>query len=128
MDVLKAMEEKAFWGHEFLTWLWFRSETEGTEMEAKGVGPAALWIEDRLVLESLDSDSRENTLKAGDVAGSAEAAAAGWREGRAPGTNHVHGPASGTHDSGPPPRGAPGRARAPGTRPGSSRDAGPRRG
>ena len=29
MDVLKTMEEKAFWGHDFLTWLWFVSEAEG---------------------------------------------------------------------------------------------------
>jgi hypothetical protein len=76
MDVLKALEQKAFWGHEFLTWLWFRVESEGGELEVEGQGPVNLWIEERLVLESLDSESKENILKSGDVARSAEAAAA----------------------------------------------------
>lgn len=75
MDVLKAMEEKAFWGHEFLTWLWFRSETEEGEFVLPGQQPVNLWIEERLVLESLESESKENILKSGDVARSAEAAA-----------------------------------------------------
>lgn len=76
MDVLKAIEEKAFWGHEFLTWLWFRSETSGDEIKITGFNGVNLWIEEHLVLEGPDSGSRENTLKEGDVASSFEAAAA----------------------------------------------------
>lgn len=76
MDILKALEEKAFWGHEFLTWLWYRSEEGGGDLHLREVGPVALWIEDRLVLGSLDSESKENILKEGDVSRSAEAAAA----------------------------------------------------
>ena len=76
MDVLKTIDEKAFWGREFLTWLWFVSEDTGGEVEVPGVGPVALWIEEHLVLEGPDSQSKENILKSGDVAGSAEAAAA----------------------------------------------------
>ncbi|GAB4252943.1 MULTISPECIES: hypothetical protein [Deferrisoma] len=76
MDVLKTMEEKAFWGHEFLTWLWFRIEEGGGEVPVPGLGTATLWIEERLTLGSLETDSKENILKNGEVARSAEAAAA----------------------------------------------------
>lgn len=74
MDVLKNLEDKAFWGHEFLTWLWFRSEEEGGDLDVAGLGPVTLWIEDRLVLGSLDTESKQNILKDGDVAKSGEAA------------------------------------------------------
>lgn len=76
MDVLKNLEEKAFWGHEFLTWLWFRSEESGGSLEVEGVGPVSLWIEDRMVLGSLETESKQNILKDGDVSRSGEAAAA----------------------------------------------------
>jgi len=76
MDILKAMQEKAFWGYDFLTWLWFRSEGEEGEFTIPGGLPVSLWIEESLVLESLESESKENILKSGDVARSAEAAAA----------------------------------------------------
>lgn len=76
MDVLKNLEEKAFWGHEFLTWLWFRSEEGGGVLEAEGHGPVTLWIEDRMLLGSLDTESKENILKDGDVSRSGEAATA----------------------------------------------------
>ena len=75
-DILKAMEEKAFWGHEFLTWLWYRSEVEGGELDVPELGLVTLWIEDRIVLGSLDTESKENILKDGDVSRSGEAAAA----------------------------------------------------
>lgn len=76
MDILKALEEKAFWGYEFLTWLWFRSETCGEDLGLAGYPGLTVWIEEHLVLEGPDSGSRENTLKEGDVASSFEAAAA----------------------------------------------------
>lgn len=76
MDVLKALADKAFWGHEFLTWLWFSSEEAGGELEVEGLGPATLWIQDRMLLGSLETESKENILKDGDVSRSAEAAAA----------------------------------------------------
>lgn len=75
MDVLKSLDEKAFWGHEFLTWLWFRIEESGGVLEVEGLGPVTLWIEDRMVLGSLDTESKENILKEGDVSKSGEAAA-----------------------------------------------------
>ena len=76
MDVLKNLEEKAFWGHEFLTWLWFRSEEDGGDLEVAGIGPVTLWIEDRLALGSLETESKQNILKEGDVSRSGEAATA----------------------------------------------------
>lgn len=76
MDVLKTMEEKAFWGHDFLTWLWFLSETTGGEVDLEGFGPVAFWIEEHLVLEGPASTSKQNIIKTGDVANCGEAAAA----------------------------------------------------
>lgn len=76
MDVLKALEDKAYWGHEFLTWLWYRSESEGGELAVPEQAPVALWIEERMVLGSMDTESKENILKIGDVSRSGEAAAA----------------------------------------------------
>lgn len=76
MDLLKTLEEKAFWGHEFLTWLWYRSEEGGGVLEVEGMGPVTLWIEDRMVLGSLETESKENILKEGDVSKSGEAATA----------------------------------------------------
>jgi hypothetical protein len=76
MDVLKFLDEKAFWGHEFLTWVWFRVEESGGELEIPGAGPVSLWIEDRIALGSLDTESKENILKDGDVSRSGEAATA----------------------------------------------------
>ncbi len=76
MDLIKALEEKTFWGYDFLTWLWFRTENEGGELVLDNIGTVALWIDDMLVMESLESESKENILKTGDVSRSAEAAAA----------------------------------------------------
>jgi hypothetical protein len=76
MDVLKMLAEKGFWGHEFLTWLWYRCEEEGGELQAGELGPVTLWIEDRMLLGSLESESKENILRNGDVSRSGEAAAA----------------------------------------------------
>lgn len=76
MDVLKTLAEKAFWGHEFLTWLWHAAEEGGGIVETSGLGPVTLWIEDRMVLGSLETESKENILKTGDVSRSGEAAAA----------------------------------------------------
>jgi hypothetical protein len=76
MDVLKTLAEKAFWGHEFLTWLWHAAEEGGGAIPVEGIGPVSLWIENRMVLGSLETESKENILKNGDVSRSGEAAAA----------------------------------------------------
>lgn len=76
MDVLQAMEDKAFWGHEFLTWLLYLGEESGGEINLNDMGPTVLWIEDFLVLGSMDTESKENIIKNGDVGRSAEAATA----------------------------------------------------
>lgn len=76
MDILKTLADKAFWGHEFLTWLWYEAEERGGELDVPEFGPVSLWIEDRMLLGSLETDSKENILKDGDVSRSAEAAAA----------------------------------------------------
>lgn len=75
MDILKTMDEKAFWGAEFLTWLWFVSENSGDGIPVTGQMDINLWIEDLLILEGSEAGVT-HTAKSGDVAASAEAAAA----------------------------------------------------
>jgi recombination associated protein RdgC len=76
MGDVDPLEGKAFWGHEFLTWLWFQSEDSDGEMQVPGVGTVFLWILDRMVLGSLETESKENILREGHVAHSGEAATA----------------------------------------------------
>lgn len=71
MDVLKKLEEKAFLGEDFLTWLWWRVEEEGAFHVPH---PVTLWIEDRMVLAS--AESTETLVKGDDTSKIPEAFAA----------------------------------------------------
>ena len=72
MGVLELIQQKAFIGPEFLTWLWFRSEIEhripirgGATVEIELLGP--------IVLEAQYGDARSGTLKGESPATSPEA-------------------------------------------------------
>lgn len=76
MENMRSIDEKAFWGHDFLTWLWFRAETESSGVDVNGHGLVYLWVDELLKMESLSSESKENIIRSGDVANCAEAVAA----------------------------------------------------
>jgi hypothetical protein len=72
---------KGFLGREFLTWLWYVSETSSESYTVRDEGSGKdlvfdLWIDDRLVLESTSAQMHENVMKGGDPSQSHEAAAA----------------------------------------------------
>ncbi len=51
MDLLDLIEEKRFLGQEFLIWLWFRSETQGGNVELPGRGWVPVVFEKHMLLE-----------------------------------------------------------------------------
>lgn len=73
--------EHAFLGEEFLTWLWFRLETEGGDFELPDARTASVSLDDFLAFAPGDDDETEQTLRKGLPSRSAEARAA-LRNGR----------------------------------------------
>ena len=71
---------QAFLGEEFLTWLWFRRDTEGGEFEI-GERRVEITIDDFLSFAPGESDETEQTLRKGLPTRTAEARAA-LRDGR----------------------------------------------
>ena len=72
MGVLELIQQKAFLGKEFLTWLWFRSETSGA-IEMRGGKMAEVEIMGPIVLDAQYGDARMSTLKGESPATSPEA-------------------------------------------------------
>jgi recombination associated protein RdgC len=52
MDILELLSTREFLGREFLTWVWFKSETQAGCFAPEGVKPFELWLDDRVTLES----------------------------------------------------------------------------
>jgi recombination associated protein RdgC len=61
MDMLERMSRTEFLGREFLTWLWFRSETQGGMFELDAAESVEVWIDDRVTLQS-DADQAVETI------------------------------------------------------------------
>ena len=73
MDLIDLLKEKAFLGQEFLTWVWYQSEVNSGLLEIKGYGPAEIWFEDRLTLESGSGDAKQKVTCQGKDLDLAEA-------------------------------------------------------
>lgn len=73
--------EHAFLGEEFLTWLWFRLETDGGDFELADARTASVSLDDFLAFAPSEDDETEQTLRKGLPSRSAEARA-GLRNGR----------------------------------------------
>ncbi len=77
MDLLSKMNQVAFLGPEFLTWLWFRTETGGESFSLEGMDePMEVWFDDRLVVGSTLVNAQENHFKGGHPPTSLEARSA----------------------------------------------------
>ncbi|MFH0926407.1 MAG: hypothetical protein V1872_12405 [bacterium] len=57
MDTVNLIKNKQFLGREFLTWLWFKSDTNSGVVNINDDKSVELWIDDKIVLES---DELEN--------------------------------------------------------------------
>jgi len=72
---------RGFLGEEFLTWLWFRTETEGGDFDLAPGRSVAVAPDDFLAFAPTGGDETEQTLRKGSPSRSAEAAAS-LRNGR----------------------------------------------
>jgi hypothetical protein len=61
MNTIDQARETEFLGREFLTWLWFKGETEGGLFNLSEGITAELWVDGALTLTS-DSDDRRETI------------------------------------------------------------------
>jgi hypothetical protein len=52
MDILELLKKKEFLGREFLTWLWYKSETQQGLFSLENSQQVELWIDDKIVLQS----------------------------------------------------------------------------
>ena len=78
---MSAEDPLAFLGEEFLTWLWFRIETEGGEFDLGRDRHIGVTFDDFIAFAPLENDETEQTLKKGSPSRCAEASAA-LRNGR----------------------------------------------
>ena len=67
---------RSFLGREFLTWLWFKGETQNHKIVSEQYGSYHLYIDDKIVLSSTSGSVRENSLKGGTPAYAQEACSA----------------------------------------------------
>ncbi len=63
----------AFLGEEFLTWLWYRLESEGGEFDLGSGRVVGIALDDYIVFAARDDDETEQTLRKGVPTRSAEA-------------------------------------------------------
>lgn len=73
MGVLELIQQKAFVGKEFLTWLWFRSERDAEVPGAQGAKPITVEILAPILLDAQYGDARASMLKGESPATSPEA-------------------------------------------------------
>lgn len=64
---------QAFLGREFLTWLWYHTESSRHEVNLDELGIYQLYVDDKLVLSSTSGSVHEQALKGGTPAYAAEA-------------------------------------------------------
>jgi recombination associated protein RdgC len=81
MDFVDMLREKAFLGREFLTWLWFKSERGGSNVELPDGKVIEVIFADRMTLELSDTDSPQSVAIKGDHSELREGLAA-LREGK----------------------------------------------
>jgi hypothetical protein len=68
--------QKVFLGREFLTWLWFYTETRQHSVSIPKLGDFKLYVDDKIILTSPSGCAKENSLKGGTPAYAAEAKSA----------------------------------------------------
>jgi recombination associated protein RdgC len=62
MDLVDIIAEKYFFGQEFLTWLWYKSEERGGAIDLPGIGDLIVVFEKHMLLEYGDGDSFEKVI------------------------------------------------------------------
>ncbi len=73
MDLVDRINNTRFLGKEFLTWLWFKSDTNEGLIKLNGDETVELWFDDKLVLAGVDAARDQNIIKTEAPTESAEA-------------------------------------------------------
>ncbi|MFT5433773.1 MAG: hypothetical protein ACI9OJ_004481 [Myxococcota bacterium] len=74
MDFVDRLSTTSFLGREFLTWLWFKSDSQEGLMDLDDGGPAAeVWLTDRITLSGSGDGAEKVTVKTDDPALNIEA-------------------------------------------------------
>ena len=77
IEKLKFLQtNRSFLGREYLTWLWFASESRNHIVDVPGYDPFNRYVDDKLVLSSARGSVREHALKGGTPATALEAKSA----------------------------------------------------
>lgn len=76
VDIVNEIEEKAFLGREFLTWLMLCHMKDGAEFNIKGVGKFELAFDRQITLEGEDTGARRVVITGSTVTIAPEVAAA----------------------------------------------------
>ena len=66
MDFLDILREKAFLGREFLTWLWFKSDQTGGQIETMDGKAVEVFFLDRMTLDLPDTESPQTATFKGE--------------------------------------------------------------
>jgi len=81
VGLLELIEQKAFLGNEFLTWLWRRSEIDNGRIELPDEDPIEVALVDALTLEAEHGEAVQETLR-GEAPGASPEARAALVEGK----------------------------------------------
>jgi recombination associated protein RdgC len=81
MDFLDILQQKAFLGREFLTWLWFKSDRTGGHVDIPGKRVIEVLFLDRMTLDLSDAESPQIVALKGEQSELREGLAA-LREGK----------------------------------------------
>ena len=66
MDILSLIHNKKFFGREFLTWLWFQSDSKSGMIALDESQTVEIWVDNKIILESDDEDNREKVICHGE--------------------------------------------------------------
>ena len=83
-SLAESIETRRFLGREFVTWLWFQSETFEQKLSIEGFGECELWLERSLVLEALTEAGKEKATLAGVAPSGGPEAREALRQGKLP--------------------------------------------
>ncbi|MHB1351032.1 MAG: hypothetical protein ACYCYR_14335 [Desulfobulbaceae bacterium] len=62
MDLVDLIQEKRFFGQEFLAWLWYKSEERGGAIDIPGTGDVLVVFEKHMLLEFGEGEANETVI------------------------------------------------------------------
>ncbi|MEW6378567.1 MAG: hypothetical protein AB1611_03045 [bacterium] len=66
MDMVSLVREKRFLGREFLTWLWFQSDSQMGVFTPENGQPVEIWLDNKITLETDDQENVERVICHGE--------------------------------------------------------------